>query len=534
MSRLTRLLPLALFLVSGLAAAQEDDPPERVARLSYVQGEVSLAPEGTEDWTAASLNRPLTTGDQIWVDRESRAELQTGEASIHLDQSTQLSFIDLNDNNLRISLTDGTINLRLNSLDRNEVVEVETPNATVSLARAGEYRIAIEDDSHATSVGVRSGETDITHDQQTFGLQSGQQGRFSGTSYLTADVHSIDPRDDFEAWADDRNRRDERSVSSQYVSPEVVGYEDLDDYGSWSSEPDYGYVWYPRTVSLGWSPYRFGHWAWVAPWGWTWIDRAPWGFAPFHYGRWAYLRSRWCWVPGPRHLRPVYAPALVAWVGRGTNVGWFPLGPREVYVPRHRASERYVQRVNSSNTTIVNNTDITNVYRNRGAHVRYINQRAPGAVTAVPQQTFRSARPVENHAIRVNEREASAWRPSAEAPAITPTRESLTDRDRREAVGVRPPSHVVERNTAIRQQRLLRREVPVSRPAAEMQNRVLQDRLREQRREAERVERTRPVPAEIKRQAPPERRMQKPEQPQPQPRPRPQDERWKKGDQKMR
>ena len=68
-----------------------------------------------------------------------------------------------------------------------------------------------------------------------------------------------------------------------------------------------------RYVAAGWAPYRYGRWAWVSPWGWTWIDDARWGFAPFHYGRWAYASNRWCWVPGPRYVHAVYAPALVAW-----------------------------------------------------------------------------------------------------------------------------------------------------------------------------------------------------------------------------
>jgi hypothetical protein len=181
----------------------------------------------------------------------------------------------------------------------------------------------------------------------------------------------------------------------------MVGYEDLDDrYGRWYSEPGYGHVWFP-TVVAGWSPYTHGRWAWVSPWGWTWIDAAPWGFAPFHYGRWAFVRSRWCWVPGPRHRHPVYAPAHVAWVGghrdfsRGHRpIGWFPLGPREVYVPGHRVSPRYLRNVNVSNAHIDNNAYITNVYRRRVGDVRYVNRDVPGAFRSMPRESFASEQPV--------------------------------------------------------------------------------------------------------------------------------------------
>ena len=179
------------------------------------------------------------------------------------------------------------------------------------------------------------------------------------------------------------------SQTAQYVAPEVTGYEDLEANGSWSSEPEYGEVWTPRVVAVDWSPYRYGRWVWVGPWGWTWVDDAPWGYAPFHYGRWAHVRNRWCWVPGPRHVRAVYAPALVGWVGTpgvsvsvsvggGGGVAWFPLGPREVYVPARRFSPRYVERVNVTNTVIVNKTYITNVYNNRVRNVTYRNRASAG------------------------------------------------------------------------------------------------------------------------------------------------------------
>ncbi len=116
-----------------------------------------------------------------------------------------------------------------------------------------------------------------------------------------------------------RDRSEDASVSARYVSREIPGYEDLDANGTWRSDPNYGEVWVPTVaVTAQWAPYHQGHWTWIAPWGWTWIDDAPWGFAPFHYGRWAYLGNAWAWVPGPVVVaQPVYAPALVAFVGGG-------------------------------------------------------------------------------------------------------------------------------------------------------------------------------------------------------------------------
>jgi hypothetical protein len=183
---------------------------------------------------------------------------------------------------------------------------------------------------------------------------------------------------EFDNWSLARDNFEEPRQVAQYVSPQMTGYEDLEGYGTWQSDPAYGSVWVPTSTVAGWAPYRYGHWAWVSPWGWTWIDDAPWGFAPFHYGRWAYLHDHWGWVPGAIGPRPVYAPALVAFVGGngwgvsigiGTQpVGWFPLGPGEVFRPAYRTSPGYFRNLNIAD---VHNVTVINNYYGHGGHPGY-------------------------------------------------------------------------------------------------------------------------------------------------------------------
>ena len=253
--------------------------------------------------------------------------------------------------------------------------EIDTPNLAFTLQRPGEYRVDVDPNGNATTITVRAGEGDATGGGSEYHMDSGDRATFSGTDSLTYDGGQVGGFDDFDSWCRSRDDREEHSQSARYVSRDVIGYDDLDDNGEWRNVPDYGYVWFPTRVAAGWAPYRYGHWVWVAPWGWTWVEDEPWGFAPFHYGRWAEVGGGWCWVPGPVVVRPVYAPALVVFVGGprfgmsvsfgggGGGVAWFPLGPREVYVPPYRTSERYVQRVNVTNTT-VNVVNVTNVYNN--------------------------------------------------------------------------------------------------------------------------------------------------------------------------
>jgi hypothetical protein len=433
----TVLLSIALLTATSppRAAAQDQyDPPSRVARLGYMEGSVSFQPAGESDWVQAVPNRPMTTGDKLWADRDSRAELQLGSAVIRLSANTGFSFLNLDDRTVQIQLTSGALNIRVRRLNRDDIFEIDTPNQAFSVFQPGSYRVEASQDGNYTVVSVREGEGESTGNGRTYTLHAGQRGTLSGTESLNADVVEIGGPDEFDNWAYNRDRRYEGSRSARYLSHDVVGYEDLDDNGDWRDDSNYGHVWFPNRVSTGWAPYREGHWDWVAPWGWTWVDDSSWGYAPFHYGRWVTIGGRWGWVAGPVEVVPVYAPALVVFIGEGGgfggNVGWFPLGPREVYVPSYSVSREYVNRVNISNTT-VNTTTITNVYNTtivnkttNITNVTYVNRNVAGAVTAVPQRAFVSAQPVARAAVAVNAREVASAPVSSRA-AVAPSRESV-------------------------------------------------------------------------------------------------------------
>src|SRR5271166_136821 len=449
-----------LMLTFPAAVSADDDPPGRVARIRYLQGSVSFQPAGESDWVSAVTNRPMTTGDQLWADAGSRAEVQIGSAIIRVDANTGFSFLNLDDRTVQIQLTEGTLNLRVQRLARDEVFEVDTPNQAFSVTQPGQYRVEAGADGNSSMVIVRQGHGEVTGGGRTYNFSSGQSGTFTGTDSLDGYVSAAGDQDDFDNWGQTRDRQYDGSQSARYVSRDVVGYEDLDNNGTWRSDPTYGNVWTPTSVQSGWAPYHNGHWVWIAPWGWTWVDDAPWGYAPFHYGRWVSIRGNWGWVPGPMNYQPVYAPALVAFIGGpnfgvsmsaggGGDVGWFPLGPREVYVPGYNTSRGYVGRVNTSNTN-VSNTAITNVYNNQvtnnnSNNITYVNRAVPGAVTAVPQNAFRSSAPVARAAVPVNEKQIASA-PVVSRAVVAPTRDSVLGTSAPTANRVaRPPEAVINR-----------------------------------------------------------------------------------------
>ena len=447
---------LLLTAASVMCAVAQNDPPGRVGRLNYVTGAVSLQPAGVDDWVEANPNRPLTTGDRVWVDDRARAEMHIGSTALRMYSQTEFEFLNLDDSNVQIRLTQGTLSIHLKRLDDRETFEIDTPTVAFSLLRPGDYRLDMRPDSNVSVIFVRAGEGEVSGGPRSYTVRPGERALIrADQSY---EITALGPPDQWDSWCIDRDRRDERSVSSRSVSPDMVGYQDLDDHGDWQNVPDYGSVWVPRGVPAGWAPYHNGHWAWIEPWGWTWVDDAPWGFAPFHYGRWAYVRNSWAWVPGPVAARPVYAPALVAWVGGsnfsvgvsvgggGGGIGWFPLGPREVYVPSYQGSPGYVNRVNTSNT-VINNVNITNV---NVTNVNYVNRAAPGAVTAIPMRDMAGARPVQQVAVRVDPRELQSGQIVRTAP-VAPQRSAVLGRpEANVGRAVQPPAAVQNRQVVVK------------------------------------------------------------------------------------
>jgi hypothetical protein len=439
------------------------DPPGRVARLNYTSGAVTTEPAGATDWSYAQINRPLTTGDQLWDDQNARAEMHIGSTAVRLGDSTSVDILNLDDTSAQLKVAQGTLSTRVRELPPGSTYEIDTPNLALGVTGPGDYRVDVAPDGSSTTVTVRSGSATVYGDNGQVPVAAGQQIRFAGTALQQVADNGAPGLDGFDQWAAGRDAAEDRSVSARYVSRDVPGYEDLDANGSWRSSPQYGEVWVPNAVPAGWAPYHDGHWVWQAPWGWTWVDDAPWGFAPYHYGRWAYVDDSWAWVPGPvvASEPPVYAPALVAFVGGGggsfdwgvslgigaaaaVGVAWFPLGPGEPWHPRGGGwSPGYYNRVN--NTVVVNNynrqvnvTNITNI------HNTYVNYRAPGGVTAVPATAFVHGQPVGRFAQKVDPQQWRNAKINPGSPGIAPVRQSF-DSGLRNA-NYRPPAAVMGRS----------------------------------------------------------------------------------------
>ncbi|HEV2064800.1 MAG TPA: DUF6600 domain-containing protein, partial [Thermoanaerobaculia bacterium] len=415
-----------------------------MARISYISGSVSFARgDDPDNWQVADRNVPMSLGDRVYTNRGSRLELQVhGGDSIRLGGGSDLAALNLTDDAKQFSVGIGLASFSIWRLDENETFEVDTPNAAVTLDRPGEYRIDVDADGN-TRILVRRGRATVAAGGGQVGLNSGEEMRIDGIDDPRYDVASAARPDSWDRWVNEREARIARARSHRYVSADIVGVDDLDEYGRWQDIPQYGRVWTPTSVGNDWAPYRAGHWVWQDPWGWTWISSEPWGWAPYHYGRWVNTASRWYWVPVAPSVRYAsYSPALVGFVGggsgwsasgsfggRGGFVGWFPLAPREPLVP-------WWGRRGSAGPDV--------------ARANYVNR---NYVTVVNQNTFVSGGAVTGNTVR----DQAVLRDVAAAPVlrgpipVMPTRESLRVSVRTDLPAPpRPPAALIERSVVVR------------------------------------------------------------------------------------
>ena len=399
---------LTTVAAGALAGAVHADPSGRVGRVAYTEGGVSLQTSESEPWTWASRNYPVTPGASFWTGDDGRAQLQIGSVDARLDSQTEVDVLDLDYGEMRLALPQGSVDFRLWTSPRGGVA-IATPAGDVQLAGQGLYRIDVgaprDDGSYPTvEVTVFEGRAEAPSPGGMTPVESGQ----SAVLYAGYDPRFQDAQDAaIDDWGYDREvaaggpPRDEDAAA-------VTGFGDLYAAGDFANDPQYGQVWYPRATPADWAPYRDGHWAYVEPWGYTWIDDQPWGFAPFHYGRWTQIDRRWAWIPGRFNPEPVYAPALVVFmggvgwnIGGGDAIGWAPLAPDEIYRPGYSVSGDYLRRVNAASVrpTIMGRITINTNLDRPWAATAYRNA---GAATVVRADAFRGAQSVRRAAIQVS------------------------------------------------------------------------------------------------------------------------------------
>jgi hypothetical protein len=462
MTRRTLALTAATLLVLGtvgrVSVGWGDEAPAGVdpeigrtpPRLSFIEGQVSFWRPGAEDWVAAQVNTPLAPGDELYTGSPGNLEVQVGaRAFARAWASTQLGLASLEPDFLQLKVTAGHVSLDVRGLDPGHTVEVDTPNAALTIERAGYYRVTVTP-SRTSFVARRGGRATLTPaNGPAAAIGPSEEVVVEGTDSTLVATSVAPPLDEWDRWNYARTDQLIDAVSARYVSPGVYGIDDLDHHGAWRIIEPHGPVWVPDGVPADWAPYSTGAWMWDPRFGWTWVDSAPWGWAPYHYGRWVFVGGFWAWTPGPVVVAPVYAPALVAFLGGrvsvgvvGPAVGWVALGWGEPLIPwwgpigfigvpcwAGWGGPRIVNNVVINRTTVVNVTNII-VYR---------NVKVRKAVVVVPRERFGRG-PVTR--VRAAQADPTRLEPVRGTFGVAPVRASLVPDGVR---GLRPPDATLRR-----------------------------------------------------------------------------------------
>jgi hypothetical protein len=413
----TALVVSIAFLSSAWA-----DPPGRVARLSEFAGDVQIG-HTNSGWQPIQRNYPITAGDNVWVSDGGRAELDVGQVQVWLSGGSSVYFDRFDDQTLNARLTSGAMAVRIRQWESGDAMRVTTEHGEINFTQPGLYFVSAGLGGNPSVVNARFGQAELNVFGRRQWVSRGESIAFDSRGVLQDRYASAYYSGGFDGWVVARDRRISRweSRNRDDVNPWMIGVRDLDDHGYWDSTYEYGRVWYPRSVSSSWAPYRYGRWSHVQPWGWTWIDDAPWGFAPFHYGRWVRLGGRWAWSPGSYTGRPVYAPALVTFFGgngwsisasTGPSYSWVPLGWNEPYAPWYTYTNTHWRHVNRPY--------VRNIAEDPWRPPTYTHAGVPGAITAVAAATFLGGRHIaQNHIRNVSEADVRSA-PQARVNEIVP------------------------------------------------------------------------------------------------------------------
>ena len=366
-----RVVTFCIAVLASVASGQtfaQADPPGRAGRVVDVAGGVWFFELDTGQWVRATRNQTIGQGDRVRTDSGSRVHIRIGSSGISMDGNSDLLFAELDDARVELELGQGQLGLELRSPEAVNEYEVITREGRMLAQTAGVFQV--QQLRQGTRLLVLRGQARFDSGSadsvQRAWLREGEQIEFWWADGPRMD-HQNPVRDSFSEWVLARTSQGlEGYVAGQgYVSPELTGAEDLERYGRWEQSTEYGNVWTPHHVEVGWSPYTQGRWSWTVHWGWAWVDSAPWGFAPYHYGRWVQYRGRWCWAPGRYVTRPVYRPALIDWRDRPAGgvgpvrvrppppVKWVPLPPRQTYVPAYPHGRDYRGRIEVPRLVVV-------------------------------------------------------------------------------------------------------------------------------------------------------------------------------------
>lgn len=324
----TSALPAVQGYRIGMDSATAEAGPVRMAKFSLVSGGVDWRANSGVGWSAAAMNLPLRQGADIWTTNGARSEVQFDDGSdmrLGAGAVAELTtmYSDAQGEFTEVKLNNGLATFHL--VNKDSMYQIDTPSASIKAYGPALIRVG---DTSGLEVADRAGQCRIEGKPGNLTLAADQYINFPANA-TGCRVERAPAQDQWDKFSDNRDTvvyQDHRYI------PHNIGLMagDMDSYGSWHNDPDYGEMWAPRESS-NWAPYHDGRWVWSDPYGWTWVGNEPWGWAPYHYGTWSHRSWGWGWRPGPE--RQYWSPAVVQFTDYNNSVAWCALDPVEVRYP---------------------------------------------------------------------------------------------------------------------------------------------------------------------------------------------------------
>jgi hypothetical protein len=330
---------LAIF---GLGRFANADTTTRAARLTYLQGTVTISQAGNTAGEPAQLNLPLLAGVQVSTGQDGQAEVEFEDGSIvRITPNSALSLDNLSIEpggifTTNLTLLSGLVYLELRATPQylyalnaggDIVSPVENATIRVNFDEAPATFAVLDGTAHVER--QRGANTDPALGSYQADVRAGESFRADTTDpnryFLTSQIAS----DSWDQWNEDLDNAaaaqaaDTTPVRDNYAGAQGYGWSDLDANGNWYDVPGQGPVWQPQVAvdDSSFDPYGNGAWVAYPATGYIWVSAYPWGWTPYRCGNWSHYNGfGWGWAPGS---------------GCG-GFGWgFPAGGRPVNIVQY-------------------------------------------------------------------------------------------------------------------------------------------------------------------------------------------------------
>ena len=350
---------------SGQGSGEGTGQPARAVRLSYVDGQVTLAQGGQVLAQQAVANTPLLEGMQLTTADSGKAEIQFEDGSVvrlSPDSSVTLQVLEGAGTtaNAVLLLNSGLAYFEFQGGGQAGQMSVQFGDSQVTTSGFTLLRVSMDNPPGQVAVFSGNAHLESAGGNVATDLHGGESITLNGASPANYQLaESIEP-DSWDAWNSDRDQAMSAEAASQSPASANLGesqnpaWNDLDANGNWYDVPGQGYIWSPyEASSADFDPYGYGNWMWTPGYGYLWVSGYPWGYMPFQCGAWNYFNGfGWGWAPGSGGCSPWWGSGFYGGPRFGARPPGYRVIPRPI-LPRRPIGGRPIAMIAVNHSPVI-------------------------------------------------------------------------------------------------------------------------------------------------------------------------------------